>query len=218
MSWRAIIFDLDGTLVHSAPDLHRAAEAMLAEIGRPSVTLEQVTGFVGNGVPKLVERCLDATGGQPEDGGAAALSIFTRHYNADPTALTRPYPGVVELLARLAEAGTALGVCTNKPEMPARRMLSDLDLARHFGSVVGGDTLARKKPDPAPLGRCLADLGIAPSGALYVGDSETDAATADTAGLPFALFTQGYRKTPVDELPHTFAFDHFADLGAWLAN
>ncbi|MEO1459590.1 MAG: HAD family hydrolase, partial [Pseudomonadota bacterium] len=134
---RAVVFDLDGTLVESAPDLHAAAVRMLAGLGRPALDLATVTGFVGNGVGKLVERCLVATGG--EDGlQAEALAAFHRHYAAAPTALTRPYEGVADALAALAAAGLPLGVCTNKPEAMARRVLTDLDLAAPFGAVVGG--------------------------------------------------------------------------------
>ena len=212
MRYRAVIFDLDGTLVHSAPDLHAAASRMLADLGRPDVTLEQVTGFVGNGVPKLVERCLTATGGVPGDGGAEALRRFSDHYARAATVLTRPYPGVATMLAALQAAGMAMAICTNKPEGPARSVLADLGLAAFFGSVVGGDTLPVRKPEPAVVGRCLADLGIVPDAAVYVGDSETDAATAEGSGLPFALYTGGYRKTPVADLPHAFAFDRFDDL------
>lgn len=209
---RTVIFDLDGTLVHSAPDLHAAAAAMLAELGRATVTLEQVTGFVGDGVPMLVRRCLHATGGLPDDGVRTALALFSDHYGRDPTRLTRPYPGVAATLQRLAGARLALGICTNKPEAAARHVLRGMGLSGWFGAVVGGDTLAAHKPDPATVRAVLAALGADRAGALYVGDSETDAATARAAGLPFALFTGGYRKTPVQDLAPDWAFDSFDDL------
>lgn len=217
MTQGAVIFDLDGTLVHSAPDLHAAAVAMLADLARPAITLEQVTGFVGNGVPKLVERCLRATGGVPDDGGEDALARFGRHYSRDPIRLTRPYPGVPDMLDRLRAAGRPMGVCTNKPQAATHQVLSGLEMADYFGAVVGGDTLAVRKPDPAPLMRVLALLGADPDRAVYVGDSETDAATAKAAGMVFALYTGGYRKTPVQDLPHDLAFDRFEDLSGWLA-
>lgn len=220
MNFDAVIFDLDGTLVHSSPDLHAAAVAMLRDLGRDPVTLEQVTGFIGNGVPKLVERSLRATGGVPEDGGAAALASFSTHYTRDPVRLTRPYPGVMAVLATLDRLGVALGICTNKPETAAHQVLDGVGMAGTrtrplFDAVVGGDTLTVRKPDPAPVRHALQQLGHGT--ALYIGDSETDAATAQAAELPFALFTGGYRKTPVTDLPHDFAFDHFDELGDWLA-
>lgn len=208
---RAIVFDLDGTLVDSAPDLHAAACAMLDERGLPPVTLDQVKSFVGNGIGKLVERCLDAVG-YPDDppGRAAALESFRAHYGADPAALTRPYTGVETMLADLAGDGYALGVCTNKPVEMAVDLLRQLGLFRYFGSVVGGGTVAALKPDPAPLVHCLAALGAAT--ALYVGDSETDAATARAAGVPFALYSGGYRKSAVEAFEAAFVFDRFEAL------
>ena len=207
-----VVFDLDGTLVDSAPDLHAAANRMLAELGRPPLSLAQVTGFIGNGVPKLVERCLQATGGV-EGLQAGALARFRRHYDASPAELTRPYPGAVAALQALRGAGRRLGVCTNKPEAPARKLLALLGMHRHFDAVVGGDSLAVQKPDPAPLCHAIAALGGDPGSALYVGDSEVDAATAENAGVAFALFTQGYRRTPVERLRCAFAFGDFAELG-----
>ena len=213
---RAVIFDLDGTLVHSAPDLHAAAAAMLADLGRSTVTLEQVTGFVGNGVPKLVERALVATGGLPQKGIDGALRIFSDHYERDPTRLTRPYPGVPKMLARLCGAGLALGICTNKPRGATGQVLNGVGLDQFFDAVVGGDTLPVRKPDPATIQAVLDGLNVTACQVAYVGDSETDAATAQNAGLAFALFSGGYRKTPVADLPHDFVFDDFGALTDWL--
>ena len=211
--WQPIVFDLDGTLVDSAPDLHAAANRMLAELGRPPLSLRQVTSFVGNGVPKLVERCLEATGGA--DGQlAGAVARFRRHYDAAPAELTRPYPNVLATARALRQSGCRLGVCTNKPEAPARKLLALLGMDALFDAVVGGDTLSVQKPDPAPLRQAIGALGGAPGSALYVGDSEIDAATAANAGVAFALFTRGYRKTPIDCFDGVLAFSDFADLAA----
>ncbi len=210
---KAIVFDLDGTLIHSAPDLHAACNRMLADAGKPPQSLETVTGYIGNGVAKLVERAM-ATAGIPASEHARMVEIFMRHYDADPATLTRPYPGLIPLLERLKARGHALAICTNKPEAPAREILRLLEMEDYFSALVGGDTLEVRKPDPAPLHHCLELLG-APE-AIYVGDSETDAETARRAALPFALFTGGYRKKPLSELPHDFAFADFADLGPWI--
>jgi phosphoglycolate phosphatase len=210
-----IVFDLDGTLVDSAPDLHAAVNRMLAELGRPPLALKQVEGFIGNGVPKLVERCLDATGGV--DGlHADAVIRFRRHYDAAPAELTRPFADVVETARALRRAGCRLGICTNKPEAPARKLLALLGMDGLFDAVVGGDTLPSQKPDPAPLRRAFDGLGGAARRALYVGDSETDAETATNAGIPFALFTRGYRKSPVESFETVISFAEFRDLGAFL--
>ncbi|MGF1503182.1 MAG: phosphoglycolate phosphatase [Paracoccaceae bacterium] len=210
-----IVFDLDGTLVDSAPDIHRAAVAMLEGLGRAPVSLEQTVSFVGNGVGKLVERCLGATGGVPADGTGPALAAFRLAYDRAPAALTRPYPGVETALGTLAAAGHPLAVCTNKPEAPAREILAALGLAPRFRAVIGGDTTGVLKPDPAPLLAAIRAAGQGP--ALFVGDSETDAATAEAAAVPFALFTRGYRKSPVAAIRADAAFDDFARLPGLLA-
>lgn len=210
----AIVFDLDGTLVDSAPDLLAAANRVLAAEGASPLDLPTLTQFIGNGVPKLVERFSRARGLAPDDH-ARLVECFLDFYAEEPAERTRPYPGVVEALDQLATAGHRLGICTNKPEGPAREILAQLGLAGHFGTVVGGDTLPVKKPDPAPLHRSLADLDAAQ--AIYVGDSETDALTASAAGMPFLLFTLGYRKSAVEQIAHDHAFDDFARLPSLVA-
>ncbi|MFT4149352.1 MAG: phosphoglycolate phosphatase [Paracoccaceae bacterium] len=210
----AIVFDLDGTLVDSVPDLHVAANAMLAEAGLAPLDLATVTSFVGHGIPNLVRRVMAARGIAP-DREAAMQSVMLRHYLAHPADLTRPYPAVPQVLQDLREQGFALGVCTNKLREPAMAILDALDLTRHFGVVIGGDSTPQRKPDPAPLFAAYAALGGAPL--LYVGDSEVDAETAQAAGIAFALFTRGYRTTPVDQLPHRISFDDFAMLPGHVA-
>ncbi|MBR9844499.1 MAG: phosphoglycolate phosphatase [Rhodobacteraceae bacterium] len=204
----AIIFDLDGTLIDSAPDIHASVNKMLAAEGRAALDLATVTSFIGNGLPKLVERVMKRVGmdmGEFDRIAADVLAI----YNASAADLTRPYPHMVEVLERLKGAGYRLGVCTNKPHEPAVIILDDLDLAGFFEVVIGGDSTAAKKPDPLPLKAAMEALGGA---VLYVGDSEIDAETAERAGVPFALFTEGYRKVGIDEMTHAHAFDDFRHL------
>ncbi len=213
---RAIVFDLDGTLVDSAPDLQAAANRALAALGRPALSLERIVSFVGEGAPKLIERCLEATGGGSSTLAADALARFLEAYGEDPTRRTRPYPGVEPLLAALDAAGAPLAVCTNKPEAAAEAVLDRLGLRSRFRLVVGGDRLAARKPDPAPLRLCFETLGAAAEAGLYVGDSEIDERTAQALGAPFALFTGGYRKKPPEAFEAAFRFDAFADLAAHL--
>ena len=172
-----LIFDLDGTLVDSAPDIRAAVNLMLAGEGLGPLDLPTVTGFVGNGMPKLVERVMAAKGIDPARH-KALTQVTLDHYNAAPSALTRPYAHVPQALAALEAAGHRLAVCTNKPEAPALE--------------------------------CVKALGG--GAAVFIGDSEVDAETAAAAGLPFYLFTEGYRKSPVSALPHRAGFSDFAAL------
>lgn len=214
---RAVIFDLDGTLVDSAPDLHAAALKMLAERGHPAIALDQVQSFIGNGVPKLVARCLAAVGETVTGGGRQrAVERFLAHYAAAPVDLTRPYPGVKDLLANLRARGVPMGICTNKPETLSHQVLEGLDLRRYFAVVVGGDTFPVIKPDPTPLLHCAESLAAPIARTLFVGDAETDAATARAAGAPLALYSGGYRKSPIARLKPDFAFDHFSELAEYL--
>lgn len=213
-----MVFDLDGTLVHSAPDIHAAARLLLEERGHKGPDLETVIGFVGNGVPKLVERLLDWAAEQADaEAHSAATKRFQEIYNAAPSALSRLYEGVAEVLAELAVTGIRLGVCTNKPEVPARQVLTDLGIDGYVTAIVGGDSLARRKPDPLPLLHTAEALGVSRESVVFVGDSEVDAATASAAGVRFALFTEGYRKASLEEIPHQASFSHYGRLPSLLA-
>jgi phosphoglycolate phosphatase len=205
-----IVFDLDGTLIDSAPDIHAIANAVLAEEGLAPITLAQARGFIGNGAPVFVQRLREARG-LPDAEQPRLLAAFVARYEG-AVALTVPYPGVAAALESLGRGGHALGLCTNKPVGPARSVLAHFGLDRHLASVVGGDSLPVHKPDPAPLQAAFAALGD--GACLFVGDSEVDAETAARAGVPFLLFTEGYRKSPVDALPHAAAFADFAALHA----
>ncbi|MEM1130508.1 MAG: phosphoglycolate phosphatase [Pseudomonadota bacterium] len=207
----AIVFDLDGTLIDSAPDLHAAGLKMLEAAGLPSVTLNQTRSFIGNGLPKLVERLARAAGEEPDANRTAELlASFRGFYDAEPALRTTVYPGASEALRSLAEAGCGLGICTNKPEAPARAILEVFGLADIFSVVVGGDTLPVKKPNPAPLE--LAYQQLEPAYRIFVGDSEVDAETAARAEVAFVLFTHGYRKSPVAEIHHDRAFSQHSEL------
>jgi len=203
-----IVFDLDGTLIDSAPDLHAVANEVLAGEGLAPVSLAQVRTYIGRGTSVFIER-LRADRGIPDSEHDRLHAALLSRYEAAVT-LTRPYEGVPETLAALREAGHRLGVCTNKPIAPTRAVLRHLGLDGHFGVVLGGDSLSARKPDPAPLHAAMEALGEGE--AIYVGDSEIDAETAVRAGLPFLLFTEGYRHADIGELPHAHAFSDYAKL------
>ncbi|MFN0115546.1 MAG: phosphoglycolate phosphatase [Paracoccaceae bacterium] len=207
-----IVFDLDGTLIDSAPDLARAASEVLAAEGLAPVTLAEVTGFIGHGTPVFVDRMMARAGLPPDPATHRRLHDAYLAAYGDIIRLTVPYPGVPGALATLAAGGWRMGLCTNKPMAPTRAALRHFGWEGLFASVTGGDSLPERKPDPAPLRACLAALGAGPS--VYVGDSEVDGETAARAGVPFLLFTGGYRKRAVADIPHRAAFADWAALPA----
>ncbi|MBR9652541.1 phosphoglycolate phosphatase [Thalassovita aquimarina] len=203
-----IVFDLDGTLIHSAPDIRTIANSILSEERMELISLDETIDFIGNGASVFIEK-MRAARGIPDADHDRLLTVFQDRYET-VLELTAPYPNVRESLAHLIVAGHRLGLCTNKPMRATRAVLSHLSLTDPLSVVYGGDSLDKRKPDPAPLLATLDDLGTGPC--LYVGDSEVDAETADRAGVPFLLFTEGYRKTPAEDLPHLARFSDFAEL------
>ena len=208
---KAVIFDLDGTLVDSAADLQAAANRLMRQNGLPELDLATVTCFIGNGIACLVERCFAHNGALPGDL-SAQVARFKLYYAAEEHRRTRFVPGAETALRRLAASGLALGLCTNKDVEPARAILGQLRIEGLFRAVVGGDSGLANKPDAAPLLACVALCGAAPGEAVYVGDSETDAATAEAACLPFLLYSEGYRRGPLVAMKHAAAFSLFATL------
>jgi phosphoglycolate phosphatase len=210
-----VVFDLDGTLVDSAGDLRTAANLMLAGLSLAPVDLETVIGFIGRGVPTLVRRLLDFRGIAPDDAMAAAqTAAFLEHYRPVVTATTRPYPGIAAMLAALQARGTGLAICTNKGEAATQSMCDALDLARYFPVIVGGDTLPVRKPDPAPLLLAIERLGLGREAVLYVGDSETDYATAQAAGVRFAFVEGGYQRRVIPDFRPDYRLAATAEVAA----
>ncbi len=207
----ALLFDLDGTLVDSVPDLAAAANQLLAELGRAALGEAEIAAMVGDGVAKLVERALAARRAE-ESALGPAVARFTAIYEAGATTRTRPYPGVPEVLTELAGAGTALAVCTNKPEQATRAVLEGLDLARFFPVVLGGDSLALRKPDPAPLRAALERLGLPPGKAAMVGDHRNDVLAAERAGVAAIFARYGYGLDTLGTLRPAAMIDAFAEL------
>jgi phosphoglycolate phosphatase len=213
---RAVIFDLDGTLIDSAPDIHAAANTLMERHGFEPFTPADTRSFIGSGVPHFITCCLTARG---RAGDAALRARLIEEFIAlyeTAVNLTQVYPGVPDALMTLSTEPYALGLCTNKPVGPARAVLAHLGLDVHFPVVIGGDSLSVRKPDPAPLRAAVAGLGA--RDVVYVGDSEVDAETAARAGLPFALYTEGYRKGPVERIAHDRAFADFTELPGIVAD
>ncbi|MEM9762102.1 MAG: phosphoglycolate phosphatase [Pseudomonadota bacterium] len=205
---RAVVFDLDGTLVDSAPDIAASLNATLEALGRTPLPLPQVLANVGHGMRHLIARCLADSGGGAEDEALIdrALGLYRAHSAEHLADATRPYPNVPEVLEQLAASGLKLGVCTNKPEGLSDKLLAALDLARFFPVVVGGDTVAARKPDPAPLLHAMRELDAAPGDTLFVGDSGPDEGAARAAGTRFAFHTEGYAQGSTEDYVAEFRF------------
>ena len=202
-----IIFDLDGTLIDSAPDIQNIANASLAKIDVAPISLDETHSFIGEGIQNFVERMRKARDVSDEYQKLLLEEMTARYETA--VGLTVMYPGVFEALTSLAQTHQ-LGICTNKLYRPTIAILKHLKIEHFFQTVWGGDNPLARKPNPAPLNAAFNDLG---SGfCIYVGDSEIDAETAQRAKVPFILFTEGYRKNPIDQIPHDVAFNSYTDL------
>ena len=192
--YRAALFDLDGTLVDTAPDLAAAANRMLADLGRASLPDDRIRDFVGKGVMNLVNRCFEASGGGAEEARDRAHAVFERHYSAGIADRSRPYPGVVDGLEALERAGIAMGCVTNKAGRFTEPLLELTGLRRFFGVVVSGDTVERRKPHPDPMLYAAGKLGASPAETLVVGDSLNDVQSARAAGCAVVVVPYGYRE------------------------
>jgi len=207
---RSAIFDLDGTLVDSAPSVAAAVNAVLADEGVAGLSGATVRGMIGHGAVALIRSVADATGlGRDEALLHRLHDAFLVAYE-DASHLTRLNPGLPEALERMRADDWRLGLATNKSEGPTRSALRHVGLADCFQVVMTADTVTRLKPDPAPLWAVQEALGGYP--AVYVGDSEVDATAAAAAALPFLLYTEGYRRAPVSALPHVASFSDFSEL------
>ena len=208
----ALIFDLDGTLIDSAPEIRGVLNAVLAGVDQPPFSLGEVKGFIGSGAPTLIQRAIAARGMDAALHAPLLADFLVRYETAHD--LTMLYPGVRAALDGWQAAGVAMGLCTNKPIAATLGALAHLDMARYFAPVLGGDSLPTRKPDPQMLIHVIAQMG-APE-VIYIGDSEVDAATAKAANVPFALFTQGYRKASVVDLAPQMQFDDWTEFAARL--
>ena len=220
----AIVFDLDGTLIDSLPDMLNALNAFLAGLGRRAASPDEIKGWVGDGASELVRRGLEATGGLT----AAPLPDMVRGYidcyKGNAAHETRPYPGVMDTLAGLKAAGHRLAVCTNKPQALAEEVLNGLGMADLFSAVLGGDAVPAKKPHPGHLQATLAAMGVSigtnGQRALMVGDSINDVKAARSAQIPVVAVSFGYGRIDPKDLGADVLIDNFADLplaaAAWL--
>ncbi|WP_027134294.1 phosphoglycolate phosphatase [Geminicoccus roseus] len=212
---RAVLFDLDGTLVESAPDLHATLVEVMAELGVTAPSLAELRTMIGDGARVLIRRALDAAG-HPNDPELLErlFATFLDRYTAHPCRHSYAYDGVVPVLEALSARDLALGVCTNKPHAPTLGLLEALALSRFFQAVVGGDSLPVRKPDPEHALATLRLLDVPAEQAIFVGDSTNDVVTARAAGMKVIVVSFGYTNIPPRELGADLVIDHFADLPA----
>lgn len=212
---RLVMFDLDGTLIDSVPDLAEAVDRMLVELGRAPAGVERVRDWVGNGARVLVRRALAGGLDHAAVGDAEteeALARFLDIY-ADCHNLTALYPGVHELLEALSTAAVELAVVTNKPERFVAPLLEQVGLGGYFRWIIGGDTLPQQKPDPAALLQVMHLAGGEAAQSLFIGDSRNDVLAARAAGVPCIAVSYGYNHgRPIAEEKPGLVVDSLAEL------
>ena len=206
-----LVFDFDGTLIESAPELRRSLNLVLDAHGRPALALDRVELMIGDGVAKLVERGFEATGGPPDDLDAA-IGRFVELYHDAPIDETPLYDGVPEVLETLNRAGYRMAICTNKVYRATIEILDGLGLSRYFESVAGGDSFPVRKPDPGHLLGVLDTIGVAPRQAIMIGDSPNDIDCARAVSMRSIAVTYGYSRVPHADLGADLLIDRFDAL------
>lgn len=205
-----IAFDLDGTLIDTAPDLLDTLDVVLAEAGAAPLPREETRKMIGAGARALVNRGLTAAGITVEPAAFDRLyERFLEHYAEHIADSSRPFPGLLDALDVLAERGHVLAVCTNKLEYLSRLLLDRLDLTDRFAVIAGADTYPVHKPDARHLLNTIAQAGGLPKRAIMVGDSITDVQTGQNAGIPVIVVPFGYTETPASELGGDVLIDHY---------
>ena len=213
-SVRALIFDLDGTLIDSKGDLIHSVNAMLREMRRPELPEQLIAGYVGHGAPQLVARALGESASEAER--KSGLQFFLGYYEDHKMDTTRAYPGVRETLEELA--AMPMAVLTNKPVRISGRILDSLGLSKFFRVVYGGNSFETKKPDPLGAKTILSEFGTPPQEALVIGDSEVDVQTARNAGTFAAFASYGFGVCDRAAFPADAYLDRFSDLALLLEN
>jgi phosphoglycolate phosphatase len=213
-SVRALIFDLDGTLIDSQRDLIRSVSATLCEMGREELHEDTISGYIGHGAPQLVGRALGS--GATEDECQRALKFFLAYYEDHKLDSTCAYPGVPEALEHLA--AFPMAILTNKPVRVSMRILKELGLAKYFRAVYGGNSFETKKPDPLGARTILREFGAAPAEAVLIGDSEVDVQTARNAGTLAAAVNYGFGTHDRAAYPADIYLNWLTDLVPLLMN
>lgn len=214
-NFQCVIFDLDGTLINTAPDVRLALNHTLLNYGQCEMTTSEIYALLGGGVRMLIEKAfaknnLSISAEEIEK----AIACYLEYYKANPVVETKIYPGVIEVLNTLKSAGIRLGICTNKPSVMTSLVLNKLEMDHFFAAVLAGDEVRKPKPDGDHIHELLKKMGTADCLTAMVGDSEIDKASAENAGIPFIGVRYGYDP---DQLNHTHMINHFGELPAALA-
>ncbi|MGV3551910.1 phosphoglycolate phosphatase [Rhizobium sp.] len=208
-----VVFDLDGTLIDTAPDLVASLNHTIASHGLAPVTYDDLTHLVGHGARAMIERSFKLRGYALDEAEfPAMLERFIGHYLANMPGGSKPYPGLAASLDRLRDAGMVLAVCTNKMESLARPLIEGLGLSHYFAAITGGDTFAVRKPDPAHLIGTVERAGGDIRHTVMVGDSLNDLKVAANAGVPSIGVPFGYSDVPIQTLNPTVMISHFNEL------
>jgi len=209
-------FDLDGTLLDTSGDLAAAVNYAIATDGRPPFPVDAIRPFVGKGAKVMLERALTASGGYDDDLLARMLPILLDYYEQNLAIHSIPYPGLMEAMTALEQAGIKLAICTNKAERFTIPLLHQIGLSGRFASVVGGDTLGVAKPDPAPIQEMIARAGGGRT--IFLGDTINDIVGARNARIPSIAVSFGFLDGPVEQLEADAVIHHFDELVPLLQN
>ena len=208
-----ILFDLDGTLVETAPDLVVALNHVLGEIDLPPLPLAEVRNMIGHGAKAMIQAGLRANDTELDDAQLERMwESFLAHYTANISVKSHAYEGCVAALEDLSARGAVLAVCTNKPQGLSEQLIDELGMSPHFAAIVGSDAVPNKKPHGDHILLTVQKAGGIPSRAIMVGDSETDEKAAQNAGLPFIFVPFGYASGTADTISSTAVVHHFSDL------
>jgi phosphoglycolate phosphatase len=208
-----VVFDLDGTLVDTAPDLTRATNHVLAMRGRRPVSNKDVREMVGLGGRTLIRRGFAATGQSvAEEEIEELFQVFLGYYARNIAVDSKLFPGSKQVLDLCRDQGMRLGICSNKPEVLSRALIDGLGLSGYFGAIVGMDTISIAKPDPRIYGETLRQLDVNGGRTVMIGDSETDVLTARAAGVPVIGVTFGYTLMPVAAFGPDYVADSYEEM------
>ncbi len=213
-----VIFDLDGTLIDTAPDIIASLNVAFKEAGHAQVELTKLRPFVSRGARIMIEealRCIETEAVETQVD--VLLDRLLEDYWVNIDRFSRPYDGVIEVLEALIASGATLGVCTNKREAPALELLKRLDMLKYFPAVLGADSVPAHKPDPAHLTQTISRAGGNENRCVMIGDSDTDVKTAKAAGIPVIVVDFGYTDVPPENLGGDILVSHYHEIPGALA-